>query len=289
MSQHRPPTPACAPAPHLYKARPSAQEAAHVCVKSSPLRHFTLYSRPQHTLCRSKATGQRSSRYTALHTNLVCSGPYILRPQSCATMSEDLAAQRTADGSVKDEDNRSAVGSSRSRSSMGKSGVSHKSGKSWRITPPTFDDVDRYAAGGKFKAGAEEDGGMDEQTLAERLRASAHVLGFLLFLLFIALLASSIQPLALWLSAIQVWSIFFAALKWESDQWLAKGGKYRGCRLLCQLCIIIIPGVIGSLLVFVASTFLPTQPFFFNCSFLCTRLVIYSTGASRGARQAGGL
>jgi len=61
VSQHRPPTPACAPALHLYKTRPSAQEAAHVGVRSSPLRHFTLYSRPQHTLRRSKATGRRSS------------------------------------------------------------------------------------------------------------------------------------------------------------------------------------------------------------------------------------
>ena len=251
-------------------------------VRSSPLRHFILYSRPQHTLlgARQLAGGPvDTQRYTQIL--------FIAAQTHCghsATMSEDLAAQRTANGSLKDEDNRSAQGSSRSRSSMGKSGVSHKSGKSWRITPPTFDDVDRYAAGGKPKAGAEEDGGMDEQTLAERLRASAHVLGVLVFLLFISLLASSIQPLALWLSAIQVWSIFFAALKWESDQWLAKGGKYRGCRLLCQFCIIIIPGVIGSLLVFVASTFLQCTQTFVSTVAFCAPGLLFIQLAQAGAQ-----
>jgi len=104
------------------------------------------------------------------------------------------------------------------------------------------------------------------------------------FLLFISLLASSIQPLALWLSAIQVWSIFFAALKWESDQWLAKGGKYRGCRLLCQFCIIIIPGVIGSLLVFVASTFLQCTQTFVSTVAFCAPGLLFIQLAQAGAR-----
>ena len=56
---------------------------------------------------------------------------------------------------------------------------------------------------------------------------------------------------------LQLGAMFCFALKWEDDQWLAKGrgtgiGKYRGCRLFCQFVLCVIPGLLTGFMLWVA-------------------------------------
>jgi len=88
-----------------------------------------------------------------------------------------------------------------------------------------------------------------ERTLAEKIQDNMAVLGVFAFLFLLTLLGSIIEPLKIWLTAIQVFGIMFGGLNWEGDQYLARGGKYRGCRILCQAFFILFPLSIGCLLV----------------------------------------
>ena len=156
-------------------------------------------------------------------------------------------------------DNRSDLHSARA-SSMGKSGVSGRSGKSsksWRVTPQSFEDIDKYARGHhKHSKGAtaDEEEGSAEETLMDKITANANVLGVIALLGVVSIVCASIPALSLWLCALQALVIFAASVTWEEDQVLAKGGKYRGCRLLCQFLIVALCGVLCFLLVMVSGT-----------------------------------
>lgn len=152
-------------------------------------------------------------------------------------------------------DNQSELHSARA-SSMGKSGVSGRSGRSsrsWKMTPSSFEDIDKYAHGGHHKKGAgDDDGGVAEESLVEKMKQNSHVLGAMSLLMLITLLCSIVPALALWLCALQVMAIFASSVQWEEDQVLAKGGKFRACRLLCQLVIVGLSGLVCALLFWVA-------------------------------------
>jgi hypothetical protein len=146
-----------------------------------------------------------------------------------------------------------------SRSSMGRSGVSSGTGskRRWRTTPSTFSEIDAYeqrSARGRSKSTATDEEEVPEDTFVDKLKANSHIIGVMSFLMLLTLIGSSFMQAALWLSAIQVFGIFASALRWENDQWMARSGKY-GCRLICQFFIVIIPGFICGMLIFVASTF----------------------------------
>lgn len=139
---------------------------------------------------------------------------------------------------------------------MGKSGVSGKSSRSWKITPNTFEDIDKYVQGtimANKRGDTAQEGGAEEETLVEKMKQNSHVLYSLSFLVFISFLCSSVgTAVALWLCALQVLAIFASSIMWEEDQVLAKGGKFRPLRLLCQFLIVGICGTVTALLFWVA-------------------------------------
>ena len=114
-------------------------------------------------------------------------------------------------------DNQSELHSARA-SSMGKSGVSGRSGRSsrsWKMTPSSFEDIDKYAHGGHHKKGAgDDDGGVAEESLVEKMKQNSHVLGAMSLLMLITLLCSIVPALALWLCALQVMAIFASSVQW---------------------------------------------------------------------------
>jgi len=88
----------------------------------------------------------------------------------------------------------------------------------------------------------------------DMITANANVLGVIVFLGVISVVCASIPALSLWLCALQALAIFAASFTWEEDQVLAKGGKYRGCRLLCQFLIVLLCGALSFLLFMVSGT-----------------------------------
>ena len=168
-------------------------------------------------------------------------------------MSEDQTAPA---GSLRDGS--SAVGSARSAGRSSKSGRS----KFCKMTPDSFEDIDRYlqlSGRRKQTGGAEEATEINSPTLMDTIMQNSVMLGCMTFLMFVTLLCSSVPDLALWLAAIQVFGMMIAAFNWEGDQYLARGGKYRGCRICCQVTFILLPLCISGLLIWVAGTYTESQ------------------------------
>jgi len=127
--------------------------------------------------------------------------------------------------------------------------TSTSSARSWKRTPPTFEDIDRYADGKKKKKQDDkEEEEISEPTLLETLQENAAVLGVLALLLFITLLASSVPGLGLWIAAFQTLTIGCVSLKWEDDQWVGRGG----CRKCCQCFFVLFPLAMGIFLIIIA-------------------------------------
>lgn len=155
-------------------------------------------------------------------------------------------------------------GQSMRSANTGMTGRSSRSGRSWRVTPATFADVEKARSkqqgnrpGNSSADGAEQpDGPVEAPTLMQQIQDNAQTLGVLGFLIFVSLIGTFPQ-VALWIAALQLGAMFCFALKWEDDQWLAKGrgtgiGKYRGCRLFCQFVLCVIPGLLTGFMLWVA-------------------------------------
>ena len=123
------------------------------------------------------------------------------------------------------------------------------------MTPASFDDIDRYAAGGKKKPG-EEVQEIPELTLVEKIQQNAAALGCMAGLMLITLLASSIPGLGLWIAGLQVVAIGLVGVNWEGDQYMGRGG----CRLCCQAFFVIFPLALGVLIIVIASELRRCRP-----------------------------
>jgi len=134
----------------------------------------------------------------------------------------------------------------------GRSAYSRGSSKSWKRTPSTFTEIERYAQYGTTgqATGEGETPEVPEETFVERLQKNWITLAVITLLLIITMVASFVEELSIWVAFIQVFAIFLSTIRWEEDQVLAKGGKFRGCRLMCQFFIVIIPGALAGLMVF---------------------------------------
>ena len=149
-----------------------------------------------------------------------------------------------------------------------RTGGSHSS--RLKMTPANFEDIDRYAAGGKRKKG-EEEVEIPDPTLMDQIQQNAAALGCLAVLMLITLLASSIPGMGLWLAGLQVLAIGLMSVNWEGDQYLGRGG-YRIC---CQLFFVAFPIAIGVLILMIAGEV--------NCA--ACRLLRCGTAADRSNRH----
>jgi hypothetical protein len=168
-------------------------------------------------------------------------------PANTLVPTKDLRRVCTAsrDGG---EDAMSELGTDRSSVRSARTHTSASSKRSWRRTPSTFEDIDRYGLDRKKKKKEEEEEEIPEPTLLETLQANAAVFGVLAFLMLITLLASSVPGLGLWIAAFQTLAIGFVSLKWEDDQWVARGG----CRKCCQCFFVLFPLAMGIFLIIIA-------------------------------------
>ena len=150
-------------------------------------------------------------------------------------------------------------GSTRTHSSEGSKTT--RRARSWNVTPATFQEVaewnDKRAGSERPLEEIERNGRVLENTVVYKIKKNSETLCVLGFLLVVTVIGT-LQQISLWLAVLQLALMFGACLKWEEDQWLARGrgdvgiGQYRACRLFCQFFIVLLLGLTTGLMLWVS-------------------------------------
>jgi len=150
-------------------------------------------------------------------------------------------------------------GSTRTHSSEGSK--TKRRARSWNVTPATFQEVaewnDKRAGTETPLEEIERNGRVLENTVVYKIKKNSETLCVLGFLLVVTVIGT-LQQISLWLAVLQLALMFGACLKWEEDQWLARGrgdvgiGQYRACRLFCQFLIVLLLGLTTGLMLWVS-------------------------------------
>ena len=150
-------------------------------------------------------------------------------------------------------------GSTQTHSSEGSKAT--RRARSWNVTPATFQEVaewnDKRAGTETPLEEIERNGRVLENTVVYKIKKNSETLCVLGFLLAVTVIGT-LQQISLWLAVLQLALMFGASLKWEEDQWLARGrgdvgiGQYRACRLFCQFLIVLLLGLTTGLMLWVS-------------------------------------